>query len=70
MRKRGQELTKYGHERRGNTRHGETQSDITPPSRTVRPAPYTIQRGGSGGLKGHGDRIGQEAGLEIYFFTW
>ncbi len=48
MRKRGQEqeLTKYGHERRGNTRHGETQSDITPPSQTVCPAPYTIQRGG------------------------
>ncbi len=67
MRKRGQEqeLTKYGHERRGNTRHGETQSDITPPSRTLRPAPYTIQRGGgggrSGGLTGHGDRTGQEA---------
>ncbi len=31
----------------------------------MRPAPYTIQRGGgggrSGGLKGHGDRTGQEA---------
>ncbi len=27
MRKRGQELTKYGHERRGNTRHREHRSD-------------------------------------------
>ncbi len=44
MRKRGQEqeLTKYGHESRGN----KTQSDITPPSRMVHPAPYTIQWGG------------------------
>ncbi len=59
MRKRGQELTKYGHERREYTRHREHRSDIT------RPAPYTIQRGGgggrSGGLTGHGDRTGQEA---------
>ncbi len=63
MRKRGQEqeLTKYGHERRGNTIHGETQSDITPPSRTVRPAPYTIQQGGGvGALEAS---RGQEAGL-------
>ncbi len=65
MRKRGQEqeLTKYGHERRGNTRHRETQSDITPPSRTVRPAPYTIQRGGGvGALEASRDtETGQEA---------
>ncbi len=40
---------KYGHKREGNTRHGEHRSDIAPPSRTVRPAPYTIQRGGGVG---------------------
>ncbi len=33
----------------GKPRHGDTQSDITPPSRTVRPALYTIQRGGGVG---------------------
>ncbi len=41
--------TKYGHKREGNIRHGEHRTDSTPPSRTVRPAPYTIQRGGGVG---------------------
>ncbi len=65
MRKRGQEqeLTKYGHERRGNTRHGETQSDITPPSRTVRPAPCTVHHPTGRGVGALEASRGQEAGL-------
>ncbi len=51
MMRTGTGRTKYGHKREGNTGHGEHRSDITPPpSRTVRPAPYTIRRGGGWAL--------------------
>ncbi len=47
--------------RGGETRDTERKSDTTPPSRTVRPAPYTIQRGGGvGALEASRE---QEAGL-------
>ncbi len=53
----------YGHRREGNTGHGDTGMTVTPPSRKVRPAPYTIQRGGGvGALEASRDtETGQEA---------
>ncbi len=49
--------------RGGETRHRETKSDTTAPSRTVRPAPYTIQRGGGvGALEASTE---QEAGILV-----
>ncbi len=55
--------TKYGQERKENTRRRETGLTLTPPSWKARSAPCNIQQGGregggggcSGGLQGQGD---------------
>ncbi len=58
--------TIYGHRRDGNTGHGEYRSDSTLPPPPERCVPHRTPSNGegegrSGGLKGHGDRTGQEA---------